>query len=218
MSTDDTEFTPSELEKLGVLARTLTPEDFELDEPPADLWGRIEEAVRDADADADDGPSATGRVSALRQPSGAQRRPLWRRTGLLAAAAALIAIAFGVVLLDDEGTQSIAAVELRSENLDPLGADSSGRAKLVRLADGTLALDIRVSNLPDPGNGFLELWVIDPAVEGMVSLGPLRGSGRFPLPEAVDPSAFPIVDISVEPADGVPTHSGRSILRGVIET
>lgn len=29
--------------------------------------------------------------------------------------------------------------------------------------------------------------------------------------------AFPIVDISAEPLDGVPTHSGDSVTRGVLD-
>jgi hypothetical protein len=50
----------------------------------------------------------------------------------------------------------------------------------------------------------------------MVSLGPVRSDGRYEIPAAVDVSAFPIVDVSIEPADGVPTHSGRSVLRGTL--
>ena len=59
------------------------------------------------------------------------------------------------------------------------------------------------------------MWLIDSQVEGMISLGPFRGNGDYPIPSSVDPADFPIVDISIEPSDGVPTHSGVSILRGV---
>ena len=59
------------------------------------------------------------------------------------------------------------------------------------------------------------MWLIDSQVEGMISLGPFRGNGDYPIPSSVDPAKFPIVDISIEPSDGVPTHSGVSILRGV---
>ena len=66
-------------------------------------------------------------------------------------------------------------------------------------------------------NGDLEVWLIDPNVEGMVSLGFLASShAEFVIPEGYDPSAYPIVDISIEPRDGVPTHSGESITRGVL--
>ena len=48
----------------------------------------------------------------------------------------------------------------------------------------------------------------------LVSLGPLRPDGIYDIPPGVDPSRFPIVDVSVEPVDGDPTHSGDSVLRG----
>ena len=66
----------------------------------------------------------------------------------------------------------------------------------------------------DPDDGYLELWLIDPTVTRLVSLGPLRTDGIYDIPAGVDPAAFPIVDVSVEPVDGDPTHSGDSVLRG----
>jgi hypothetical protein len=45
-------------------------------------------------------------------------------------------------------------------------------------------------------------------------MGPVRGTGRFVIPPGVATDSFPIVDLSIEPADGVPTHSGKSVLRG----
>jgi len=39
----------------------------------------------------------------------------------------------------------------------------------------------------------------------------------YDLPDALDPHAFPIVDVSVEPADGVPAHSGVSVLRSALQ-
>ncbi len=65
-----------------------------------------------------------------------------------------------------------------------------------------------------PTTGYLELWLIDPTVTRLVSLGPLRTDGIYDIPAGVDPAAFPIVDVSVEPVDGDPTHSGDSVLRG----
>jgi hypothetical protein len=50
----------------------------------------------------------------------------------------------------------------------------------------------------------------------MVSLGPLRADGRYAIPDGVDVRAFPVVDVSIEPLDGEPTHSGRSVMRGVL--
>jgi len=38
----------------------------------------------------------------------------------------------------------------------------------------------------------------------------------FPLPDDLDLAAYPVVDISEEPFDGNPGHSGDSIVRGVL--
>ena len=69
----------------------------------------------------------------------------------------------------------------------------------------------------DAGEGFAEVWLIDTEVEQLVSLGPLRSDGRYDLPSGLEPEAFPIVDVSREPLDGDPTHSGDSVLRGQLE-
>ncbi len=50
----------------------------------------------------------------------------------------------------------------------------------------------------------------------MVSLGAVDGSGRLAIPRGIDPTVYRVVDVSIEPADGVPTHSGRSVLRGTM--
>ena len=98
--------------------------------------------------------------------------------------------------------------------LERLGATGSGRAELLA-HDGGYQLRLETSDLQDD-DGYLELWLIDPSVTKMVSLGPLRPDGLYDLPPGVDPSAFPIVDISAEPVDGDPAHSGNSLLRGTL--
>ena len=59
------------------------------------------------------------------------------------------------------------------------------------------------------------MWLIDSQVKGMISLGPYHGNGNYLIPSGVDPADYPIVDVSIEPSDGVPTHSGVSIVRGI---
>ena len=47
--------------------------------------------------------------------------------------------------------------------------------------------------------------------------GLLEGSeGTFPLPAGVDLSEYSVVDVSREPSDGDPAHSGDSIVRGAL--
>ena len=112
------------------------------------------------------------------------------------------------VLLIRPGDSSVVA----TATLDQLGPAGSGSAELVE--DGAdLRLRIETAGL-DAGEGFFEVWMIDTAVQRLVSLGPLRDDGTYALPSGLDPREFPVVDVSAEPLDGDPGHSGDSVLRG----
>jgi hypothetical protein len=218
---------------LARLLRGLTVADTHLESPPADLWRRIEAAVAEhpAGADRDVGPAASGAPQRASQapardggeviPLHAPRASMRSRRPVLAAvisaAAALVLIVGALAVWRGSDAATVAEVALSNDTLDPIGRDSTGAAKLVELGGGAFALDVDVKALPSGAAGFFELWIIDPKVEGMFSLGPVQaGRSRYPLPSGVDWRAYPIVDISVEPLDGVPTHSGKSVLRGVL--
>jgi hypothetical protein len=101
--------------------------------------------------------------------------------------------------------------------LDPLPVDpsASGRAVVVK-SDGGRTLEVDVSELAST-DGFYEVWLIDASVKKMVPIGVLTGStGRFTIPDGLDLGQYPVVDISAEPLDGDPVHSGKSLLRGTI--
>jgi len=142
-----------------------------------------------------------------------------RRSRLLLAAAASLVVGVGIgagaVALgtgDDEGLAVAAAA------LDPL-ADSgaTGEARVVERADGTRVLEVDLT-AADPERGFYEVWLLDEAVEDLVSLGIVRGGSEvaLTLPSGVDLGEYPIVDVSVEPLDGDPEHSGVSVARGTL--
>jgi hypothetical protein len=130
---------------------------------------------------------------------------------LLGAAAAVVAVLAGVVgvgLLAGDDEASVVAradLEVLEQGVDP------GSARLVD-ADGRLVLELDAEL--GPVDGFHEVWLLTPEVDGLVSLGPVRADGRYELPAGVDPERFSVVDVSIEPLDGDPTHSGRSVLRG----
>ncbi|MFC4696098.1 anti-sigma factor [Geodermatophilus arenarius] len=139
-----------------------------------------------------------------------------RRSRLaLAAAAALVAglaIGAGAVALgsrDDAGEPVAATV------LDPLeGSDASGRAEVVERADGTRVLQVELT-AGAPEEGYYEAWLLTESVSGLVPLGVVRaGTEEFELPAGLDLAEYPVVDVSVEPLDGDPAHSGVSIVRG----
>lgn len=62
-----------------------------------------------------------------------------------------------------------------------------------------------------------DLWLLDlegGEVEDLRWIGFADADGTFTIPEDVDLSEFSTVDISIEPDDGDPDHSGDSVLRG----
>jgi hypothetical protein len=54
-------------------------------------------------------------------------------------------------------------------------------------------------------------------VAELVPLGTIAGEGAHQLSEDADLEATPVVDISLEPDDGDPAHSGVSVVRGRLE-
>jgi hypothetical protein len=145
---------------------------------------------------------------------------LW---GVLSAAAALAVIAVsglylaGLADTDPGSGTTLASATIANDGL-PVASDRTAEANLVDV-NGDLHLDVAFDDngaLPADVDGFYEVWLIDENVDGMISLGVLTADGRLDVPDTVDPSAFPVVDISVEPLDGDPTHSGQSVLRGVL--
>jgi hypothetical protein len=159
--------------------------------------------------------------AAAPEPAPAAVVPLrTRRSRLLLAAAASLVVGVGIgagaVALGtgDDGLAVAAAA------LDPLGdSDASGEARVVERDDGTLVLEVDLT-ATDPQDGFYEVWLLDEAVEDLVSLGVVRGGGKvaLTLPSTIDLGEYPVVDVSVEPLDGDPGHSGFSVARGTLES
>ena len=205
--TDDLDTTDGEdeLAELRALAPGSAPVTWE--EPPAGLWDRI------AAETVGTGPAHAGDAAIV--PLQPRRAHRGAPTPWFLAAAAAVAVAIGAVAvfasLDRDATTTLASGTL--ERL--AGTSGEGRAELVE-EDGAVRLHVDTSDL-DPADGFLEVWVIDTGVSRLVSLGPLRADGVYDLPDSLDPEEFPIVDISAEPIDGDPTHSGNSLLRGQLE-
>ncbi len=141
-----------------------------------------------------------------------------RRPALLVAAAVLAGAVVGagvvaVVQNRDDG-EAVTAVAL-----DPLADnEASGRAEVVELDDGSRVVQVEL-DAPALDAEYYELWLIDREVVGMVPLGVVRpGTQTVELPADLDLGQFPLVDVSVEPLDGDPTHSGVSVARGELDT
>jgi hypothetical protein len=189
------------LQRLRAIAGHVTDEDFERDEPPASMWSAIAASA---------GRPANN-VAVLRRT----RRRVW--LGAVAVVVAGLGIAGGLVVSRGGGDDVIAEAALSNVGLSPLGSASSGKAEIVRRGASYL-LHLDVSRLPSEPASYVEVWLIDSQVKGMISLGPYHGNGDYVIPSGVDPAKYPIVDVSIEPSDGIPTHSGVSIVRGITAT
>jgi anti-sigma-K factor RskA len=220
---DDCAHCQSELDQLRAVvttARTVQPEDYPVAPPPS-VWeavvaelgldGRAEPAAGDA---AYEGAGATS-VTPLPVPSQGGRR-----STLLALAAGVVGLLIGVaatavVTAEDDDLPVVASTQLTV-----LADDSSGGdAEVLRAGDGRV-LQVDVPTLSPDSDGFYEVWLLDKDAKRLVSIGLLdlsQGtSARFPIPDDVDLATYPIVDVSVEPADGNPAHSGDSVVRGTL--
>lgn len=150
-------------------------------------------------------------------------RPRWLRPALVVAAACAlvgIGVGAGVIIGSDDAGPADPADERPTLALRPLvgqPASAGGTARVVGRAGDHLRLDVH--GLAPTGSGrFYELWLMDEDGKNLVALAgfrvPASGAATVEVPLAADPTRFQYLDLSLEPNDGDPGHSGDSILRG----
>jgi hypothetical protein len=198
----------SELDELRAIvatSRTLDPAE-PLQSPPPAVWERISAEL------ATDEPTASA-PTAVVTPLRTRRR--WS-TGLLVAAslASLVAGVVAAVVVTGGSDNQVNGSIVASTSLDPLEDRSgTGVAEVVK-ASGGKTLHVDATGLTG-GDGFYEVWLIDPDTFEMVGLGVLDGpQGDFAVPAGLDLARFSVVDVSLEPFDGDPAHSKDSVVRG----
>ena len=182
--------------KLRAEVERLRPVVTRLERLPAETWEGPEPP-----------PPALPAAHSARRPRRLILRPL------VAAACAIVLLAAGIglgVWLDRNPSPS------EQLALQPVGdVDPAASGKVSLDSDG---VNVRVSGLKPTGDGeFYELWLLG-ADKRLVGLGSFRvnadGAATLTLPLPVDPKTFTYFDLSLEPADGDPGHSGVSVLRG----
>lgn len=183
--------------------------------PPA---GVREQVVAQARTRAPAGDDVVRPLAATVPPGDRRRRgvPAWA-AGLAAAVALVVGLGVGRLTVADPAPpeQQDPGSVVAAADLTALDSDAArGVASAVR-ADDTTTLRVSARELGDD-EGFHEVWLINVDGTRMVALGVLTDGdmGEFQIPRGLLDEGYRIVDISVEPDDGDPTHSGVSLARG----
>lgn len=183
-------------------ARSLTPEDSPV-APPASVWAGI---TRELDLDSV--------VTPLPSQPRSRRGRLWL-VGSVAAAAGLVVGALGVNSLQQEPAPAEVVARADLGPMSPSGL--SGTALIERGETGNI-LVVNVPDLPE-FDGYYEVWMASADAATMVSVGTLIPGTQtaLQLPAGLDPTAFPVVDVSEEHFDGIAEHSTLSVVRGLLQ-
>lgn len=210
-----------ELGRTGASAR-------EFEAPPSSVWAAIHGELAlapelagdpfetdDADAAARARPQDEAAGARITPLADRRRRSWWPIAIAAAAAGIVVGIAVGVIATGILGTRPGDQTVVASATLDAFpGWSASGSALLEEDDAGVRSIVVDL-DADVPPTEIREVWLIRSDASGLVSLGLLEGSsGRFVVPDGIDIDEFTLVDVSAEPVDGDPAHSGDSIVRG----
>jgi hypothetical protein len=199
---------------LAGLIPALSDEDFHLEDPPDGLFDRIVAGLDEAGPATVPAPADVPSLGDRR--AGVERGRNWMPLMVAAAVFAVLVVAGVVVRLAAPSAPEIAGRALLTSDGLPNRNDLIGQAQLVRV-DGKQEIDLDVPDLPEAAGSYFELWLLAPDGTRLQSLGVTDGHGRYLVPTGIDPHGYPLVDVSREPPDGNPAHSGDSLVRGRLD-
>jgi len=186
-----------DLPEFGEVAAILRrgPSDVVYETPPDTMWAAIEAGLSEGGGGAEVVDLA------------ARRRARLRIASAVAGIAAVLLVGVPLALsLQDSSSETVELAAL------PGYEGFGGRAEL----DGRdLVVDLTGAE-PKEGE-FYEVWLLEirgGELQDLVALGTIDASGHYKISQSVDLSRFNTVDVSVEPDDGDPAHSGKSVVRG----
>jgi hypothetical protein len=148
------------------------------------------------------------------------RRTVWL---LILGGIAVLGVLLALLLSggDDDGSNESGSQPTPSQN-GPGPAPEGDTAKLSPIGggrgEGTVAVTdegatITIRGLPDPAPGSYQVWLYNSIVDAK-SLGTFPGgSGKLDVQLPPDASNYQFLDVSREPDDANPNHSGASVMR-----
>lgn len=183
-----------------------------LETPPESVWQRISDELALTSSPS---PTPTSTPSPPVPAAHPRRARAWRGWVLAAALVLVAGAGLGTwALVQQRAANSATDVAEASLSAFPEHQGAAGSAIVEEKADGSLVLRVELSADAAPDT-YREVWLITSDASALVSLGVLDGSSAtLPVPAGVDLRDYVLVDISQEPVDGDPTHSGDSIVRG----
>ncbi|MGM1018182.1 MAG: anti-sigma factor domain-containing protein [Actinomycetota bacterium] len=219
----------------GVARSTVA--DGELDLPSSRVWESIHEELRlgtavAQDPMADAAPSSPGDTSKsteqastetdVQTPTTSPDRRVRRRRSpralwTLAASLVLVAAVGTAAWIGISSTLTPVSVAAASLDAFPDHPDAVGTAEVDEDRDGVRTLTVSLEGATT-ADEYREVWLIRNDGQALISLGVLEDTtGTFAIPAGLDLDEYDLVDISFEPLDGDPAHSGNSIVRGRLD-
>ena len=196
-------------------------------EPPSRVWTAIQAELHPGAAHGtatSAAPETGSSVTSLDDRRSRRERRTRPGSGLptawLVAAASVLGVVLGVggttLAQRVGGAPDPAETTVASATLAPLDSPETRGVATVVDRDGGMRLDLPAMDL-DPEDGYLEVWLINRDLTRMISVGVIpSGATEIVLPisqELID-EGYVIVDISREPFDDQPAHSGQTLVRG----
>lgn len=216
----------------GVARSTVA--DGELDLPSSRVWESIHEELSLGTAVAQDpltdaAPAGLDDTSKSTEPARAdtdvpttperrvRRRRSPRALWTLAASLVLVAALGTAAWIGISSTLTPVSVAAASLDAFPDHPDAVGTAEVDEDRDGVRTLTVSLEGATT-NDEYREVWLIRNDGQALISLGVLEDTtGTFAIPAGLDLDEYDLVDISFEPLDGDPAHSGNSIVRGQLD-
>ncbi|MGW2827163.1 anti-sigma factor domain-containing protein [Streptomyces sp. NPDC001443] len=219
-----------ELEQLRAVvrcARAASTDDI-VTAPPESVWraiaaeldlasGSEPEAKRRLSREPEDKPETGGESVPRRNVLFHDRTWLSRPSLLVAILSLLMGAALGSVVtrwqFDGESPNADMS---RTTRLSSLAVpDATGTVRLLQGPEASQKVMVAVEGLPKT-DGYYEVWLMDRSHKKLIAMGALgrNGTAVLPIPEGIDLSGYPLLDVSAQADNGNPAHSGESVVRG----